>query len=396
MAGVFAFPALLPNFVDEWRLSNTEAGWISGLYFAAHALSAPPIVALTDRIDARRIYVAGALLAALAAVGFSLFADGFWSALTFRVLAGIALAATYMPGLRLLVDRYRGETPSRAISFYTASFSLGTAFSFFLTGQLATEFGWRAAFAATAAAALIAAVVPLALGPALPEHAPVDRTGDGRGVLGVLDIRPVLANRAALSYIVSYGVHCWELFALRSWLVAFLSFCVGLQAGTPAAWIAPTTVATLSGLVAMAASIGGNELALSFGRRRLIALVMVASAAAAAGIGFTVSSPYALVVGLALAYTLLVQLDSAALTAGSVETALPGQRGATLALHSLFGFGCAGIGPVVFGRVLDASGGGGTASSWGLAFLSVAVVGTLGPLALFLLPLRLAPPGDKN
>ena len=33
MAGVFAFPALLPTFVDEWSLTKTQAGWISGVYF---------------------------------------------------------------------------------------------------------------------------------------------------------------------------------------------------------------------------------------------------------------------------------------------------------------------------------------------------------------------------
>ena len=40
----------------------------------------------------------------------------------------------------------------------------------------------------------------------------------------LLDFRPVLANRRALAYVLGYGVHCWELFATRSWLVAFLAF----------------------------------------------------------------------------------------------------------------------------------------------------------------------------
>ena len=31
MLGVFAFPALLPTFITDWRLSNTDAGWIAGL-----------------------------------------------------------------------------------------------------------------------------------------------------------------------------------------------------------------------------------------------------------------------------------------------------------------------------------------------------------------------------
>ena len=64
MAGVFAFPALLPVFFAEWRLSNTEAGWIAGIYFGAYAVSVPVLVALTDRIDARVVYIGGAVLAA--------------------------------------------------------------------------------------------------------------------------------------------------------------------------------------------------------------------------------------------------------------------------------------------------------------------------------------------
>ncbi|MGZ8996809.1 MAG: MFS transporter, partial [Rhodospirillales bacterium] len=98
MVGVFAFPALLPTFAADWRLTNTQAGWIAGIYFAAYAGAVPLLVAATDRIDARRIYVFGAAVAALASAGFALLASGFWSALSLRALAGVGLAATYMPG----------------------------------------------------------------------------------------------------------------------------------------------------------------------------------------------------------------------------------------------------------------------------------------------------------
>ena len=165
MAGVFAFPALLPTFVGEWGLSKTQAGWIAGIYFGAYALTAPPVLALTDRLDARWVYLSGAVTAAAAAAGFASLADGFWTALLFRALGGAALAATYLPGLRVLMDRHRGPRPTRALSFYTASFSLGTALSFLLAGEIAALFGWRASFAATAGAALCAATVPLRLWP---------------------------------------------------------------------------------------------------------------------------------------------------------------------------------------------------------------------------------------
>ena len=376
MLGVFAFPALLPSFIAAWSLTSTEAGWIAGVYFAAYALAALVLLALTDRFDARRVYIGGTGLAAASAVGFALFADGVWSAILFRSLAGVALAATYMPGLRVLVDRYQGERPSRAIAFYTASFSLGTAASYFVAGEVAPLFGWRAAFAAAGAAAAVALLLAITLAPTKPPPRLAERA--------MLDFRPVIANRRAVAYILAYGAHCWELFTLRSWLVTFLALVAAREPAGLAAMLSPTAVATLSGLFAVAASIGGNELALRFGRRRTIGRTALASATMAAGVGFSVTFSYPVVVVLVLVYTVAVQLDSAALTAGVSAAATPGLSGATLALHALFGFGCAGIGPVVFGAVLDGAGGSGLASSWGIAFMCVAFVAALVVPALSL------------
>ena len=69
MVGVFAFPSLLPGFMAQWSLSNTEAGWISGVVFAGYAVAVPLLTALTDRLDAKRVYLAGALIAALSTAG---------------------------------------------------------------------------------------------------------------------------------------------------------------------------------------------------------------------------------------------------------------------------------------------------------------------------------------
>jgi predicted MFS family arabinose efflux permease len=378
MVGVFAFPALLPAFAAEWRLSNAEAGWIAGIYFAAYAGAVPVLVAATDRVDARLVYVFGASLAAVAAAGFAGLAAGFWSALALRALAGVALAATYMPGLRVLVDRYHGPRRSRAVAFYTSSFSFGTAASFFAAGALAPRFGWPTVFALAACCAAVAALLVATLPRAKPEPADADRR--------LLDFRPVLRNRRAMGYVLGYATHCFELFALRSWLVAFLAFSLTTAAASgaarPAAWLEPANIGTLSALLAVAASIGGNELCVRFGRVRTITWVMLATAAVAAGIGFSAALPYGVVVVFMMVYGSLVMLDSAALTAGALAAADAGRQGATIAVHALAGFGAAAIGPVVLGAVLDATGGGTEPSSWGAAFASLAAVGLLGPLAL--------------
>ena len=219
--GVFSFPALLPVFFDEWGLSNTEAGWIAGIYFGANAAVVGVMVSLTDRIDARLIYLLGAALAAIGSAGFAVFAEGFWTAFAFRALAGAGLAGTYIPGLRALTDRYEGRHQPRAVAVYTGTFSLGTALSFFVTGQVAQAWGWRWSFAVTALAAVLALViVALVLRPVRPPPA--------KEKTRLLDIRPVLRNRQAMAYILAYGAHTWELTSLRSWTVAFLAFALAL------------------------------------------------------------------------------------------------------------------------------------------------------------------------
>ena len=374
MVGVFAFPALLPGFTVAWSLSSAEAGWIAGGYFVGYAVAAVVLLTLTDRFDARVIYLGGTLLTVIGAAAFAVFAAGFWTAFVLRFIAGIGLAATYLPGLRVLVDRYDGERPSRAVSTYTASFSLGTAASFLLAGELSRSWGWQAAFAIAALAALLAFFLVRALPPI--------RRDQSQPAAALAGLRAALGNRAAMGYVLAYGAHCWELFVLRAWQVAFLSANLGFGAAATGLWPSPTGVASISGLVAMVASIGGNEACVRFGRRRTISGVMLASAAVALCIGAAARWAYGAAVIAVLVYIALVMIDSGALTAGAVEAAAPERRGATLALHALVGFGCAGLGPPVFGLVLDASFGAADPRAWWAAFASAGIVALAGPLAL--------------
>ena len=132
MSGFAAFPSLLPRFQELWGLSNTEAGWINAIYFAGYLVAVLILVSLTDRIDPKRIYLACMLLTVLSVAAFGLFAEGCWSALLFRALAGIGLAGTYMPGLKILSDLIEGPAQSRAVAFYTSSFGLGSSISYYL------------------------------------------------------------------------------------------------------------------------------------------------------------------------------------------------------------------------------------------------------------------------
>jgi len=286
-----------------------------------------------------------------------------------RFLGGVGLAGVYMPGLKALVDRVQGAGQARAMSYYTACFSLGTMLSFAVTGEAEMALGWRGAFWLAAACACGGGLLALMLNGVQPDRSRV--TG------GLLDFRPAFRNRAAMGYVLGYVCHMWELFTFRSWIVAFLVFAQGSTGG----W-SPTTVATLSSAMAMIASIGGADLAIRFDRRKLCMIAMLASGGMALMLGFTAALPYWLACAAAVIYTGFVQLDSAALTTGAMMAADPDRRGATVALHSLLGFGAAFFGPLAQGAILDVSGHGRSAASWAIAFAVMGVIGLLGPLAL--------------
>jgi predicted MFS family arabinose efflux permease len=53
--GAFFWPALVPEMIGRWRLTNSEAGWITAAFYGAYMLAVPILVTLTDRIDPKRV-----------------------------------------------------------------------------------------------------------------------------------------------------------------------------------------------------------------------------------------------------------------------------------------------------------------------------------------------------
>ena len=385
MLGFSTYAALLPELRDEWRLSNAQAGVIGGMFFAGYVVTVSYWTALTDRVDARKVYLAGSLIAAAASVGFGFAAGGFASGLLFQVLLGVGLAATYMPGLRLLSDRISGPYQSRSIAFYTSFFGIGTALSFAIAGLIAPLYGWRSAFLASAVGPLAAGLVVFAF---IEPRRPAAAEAFSLGVLFPLAAwRKVLADRAAAGFTFGYAAHCLELFGSRAWMVAFLGYSASLQPGTGFPWHAAAIAAVIN-LIAVPASIVGNELALRVGRRRWIVAVMAASGTT--GIALALGAPWhwTIVLALLTLYSMLVMAESGTLTAGLVAAA-PGElRGAALGLYSLAGFGGGLLGPVVFGAALDAAGGAGSHGAWIAAYAAIGAGCLAAPLVVRMNPTR--------
>ncbi|HKK31177.1 MAG TPA: MFS transporter, partial [Alphaproteobacteria bacterium] len=190
--GANTWPALLPQLSAEWKISNSEAGWITGLMYAAYTLSVPILVTSTDRIDPKKVYLLGVALTFIGHLGFALFADGFWTAAAFRAIAGIGWAGTYMTGLKLLADQVDARLLSRATAGHAGSIGVAGAVSFVFADILATAGGWPAAFLASAGCAALAWFIVFT---AAPWQKPKPRSN-----IKLFDFGPVFRNRSSLAY----------------------------------------------------------------------------------------------------------------------------------------------------------------------------------------------------
>ena len=386
--GAFFWPALLPGMMRLWELSNSEAGWITASFYGAYMISVPVLVTLTDRVDPKRVYLFGVASTVAGHLLFGLLAEGFWSALALRALTGMGWAGTYMTGLKLLADRVDAKMMSRATAGHAASIGISGALSFATGDLIASVAGWHAAFVAAAASAAVAWVLVAAIVPAQGK-----RTSPAKDGQGLYDFRPVFRNSSAMAYAIAYSIHTLEMSALRGWGVAFLGYVAATTGAAAATFLSPAIIATGLGLIGTVASVAGNEVAIRFGRKRLIVVAMAASIFIGATIGFLGSMSYALAAVLLTIYGIVIWLDSSSLTAGTAGTAEPSRRGATLAVHSMLGYAGGFVGPLLVGWVLDLSGGM-SQLGWGLSFFSVAMLMALALLTFWVIrPRELE--GDK-
>lgn len=318
----FSASALAPQLKAAWALSDVQAGWLSSavqLGFVAGTATAA-LLNLADILPSRTYFglsalAAGACNAALLAAG------GFAPGLLSRFGVGFFLAGVYPPAMKMIATWYR-DGRGFAIGTVVGALTVGKATPFLLHGL--EHAGLAPVVLAASAAAGVAGVLVLAGyrdGPFAFERRPF-----AWRLVGV-----VWRDRGVRLAVAGYLGHMWELYAMWSWIAAFLAAGAGL---------APRA-ADLAGFAAIA--VGGAGCVLGglaadrFGRERLTIWAMALSGACAAVIGLTAAAP-GLVVAVAIVWGFAVVADSAQFSALVTELAPPHAVGTALTLQTSLGF----------------------------------------------------------
>ena len=163
MAPWFSSSAVAPALVDEWGASGLDLPLLAvavQLGFALGALGLA-VAGAPDVIPGPRLIAAGAVLAAVANLGFALVATDVLSALPFRALTGAALGAVYPVALKMASGWFRVGR-GLAIGILIAALTVGSALPYlFRAAGAYAGLDWRPVVVAASVAAVLGGVVVL-------------------------------------------------------------------------------------------------------------------------------------------------------------------------------------------------------------------------------------------
>jgi MFS family permease len=367
----FNYSSIIPIIEVEWNLTSSESGFILAFFHIGYVLAIIFYSFLITAYKPKYSFVFGAFLAGSSGIAFALLAEGFWSALLFRTLSGIGVAGIYVPGMKIVAELFPVEKRGRALGIYVGSLVVGSGSSLLISGLYVNWLGWQGVILLTSSLSILAAILILSI------HIPSSIRIEGN-TLTIAKFKSVFKKKNLLIN-GGYTGHCWELYAMWSWIGPFLVYYFSTQGfeKETAIKVGNTTGALIIIIGGIATYIGGR-LSDKFGHGQTASAFLLISIMCSLLIGWLTYVPIVIMLVIAFIYGFTIVADSPIYNTAISEVTDPELLGIALGIQSVLGFSATIFAPLIFGILLEYF-------SWGVAFTTIGVVTIVAPLCMVVL-----------
>jgi MFS family permease len=203
----------------EFGLSDAALGALGTAFTLLYAFVGIPLGRLADQIGRKRILSAGVFVWSLLTVGSGL-AQSFWQIFALRLGVGVGEASCAPAATSLIGDLFPANWRAKALAIFMLGLPVGVALSFAVSGTIAKQYGWRAAFFVAGVPGILCAIAVLFVKE--PRRGATEAHDIGEQKRAGSPYKLILALPTMRWIILSGALHNFNMYAIGAFITPFL------------------------------------------------------------------------------------------------------------------------------------------------------------------------------
>ena len=210
----------------EFELTDASLGLLNAAFTILYAFVGIPFGILADKFGRKRILSIGVFVWSLMTAGSGL-VQSFGQMFALRLGVGVGEASCAPAATSLIGDLFPASRRAKALAIFMLGIPVGLALSFAISGSVAKQYGWRAAFFVAGVPGILCSIAVLFVREpkrgAAETHAIGDRKREGSTYLNILK------TPTMLWIIASGAIHNFNAYAIAAFITPYLMRYHGLD-----------------------------------------------------------------------------------------------------------------------------------------------------------------------